>query len=125
MKTERRKFRRLTTGSETVQAAAAGSGKKFSVKDIGKGGLMVEYIPVANEPFETENIDIIAMDYDRVYLPEISCETVYDILTLVQDTSFSGGTLRLRGLKFVELTRKQEEALNILIDHCRNSMSFA
>ena len=86
---------------------------------------MLEYDPGTHEPFETNKIDIIAMDYDRVYLPKISCQTVYDILTLVQDKSFSGSARRLRGLKFVELTGKQEEALNILIDHCRHSMSFA
>ena len=86
---------------------------------------MVEYSDASNELVKMETIDIIAMDYDRVYLPKISCETVYDILTLSQDKAFSGGTLRLRGLKFVELTRQQEETLNILIDHCRSSMSFA
>ena len=84
---------------------------------------MVEYSPEANEPAEMETIDIIAMDYDRVYLQKVSCETVYDTLTLMEGRAFSGSALRIRGLKFVELTREHEDALSLLIFRCLKSAS--
>jgi hypothetical protein len=32
--------------------------------------------------------------------------------------SFKGGAMRIRGLKFVELTKEQEEKLDIVLNSC-------
>ena len=107
---------RCAIDSDEVQFPVSASRKTYSVKDISKGGLAIEYSPEADEPFESVNI--IAMDYDRFYLPKIACETVYDIPTLIQGRSFRGGERRIRGLKFVELKKEQEDELDILLKHC-------
>ena len=118
MPKERRGSPRCAIDSDEVQVSVSASRKTYSVKDISKGGLAIEYSPVADEPFESESVDIIAMDYDRFYLPKIVCKTVYDISTLMEGGSFKGGVRRIRGLKFVELTKAQEDELDILLKHC-------
>ena len=109
---------RCAIDSDEVQFSVSTSRKTYSVKDISKGGLAIEYSPVADEPFESESVNIIAMDYDRFYLPKIACETVYDIPTLIQGRSFRGGERRIRGLKFVGLNKEQEDELDILLKRC-------
>ena len=121
MEQEQRRFERCTIGSDEVQVSVLPSPKTYSVNDISKGGLAIEYSPLADEPFETESIDIIAVGFGRIYLKKIACETVYDHQTLMHDNSFSGGVRRIRGLKFVELTKKQEDELDILLKRCFES----
>ena len=115
---ERRRTRRCSIDTDEVQVSVLPGQKNYSVKDISKGGLAIEYSPVADEPFELESVDIIAADYDRFFLPKIACKTVYDIPTLMQGKSFRGGEIRIRGLKFVELTQEQEDELDILLKQC-------
>ena len=115
---DRRRDRRYTIDSDKIQVSVLLSQKTHCVKDIGAGGLAIEYNPATDEPFESETIDIVAIDCDRSYLPKIGCKTVYDIPTLVEGRSFSGGVMRIRGLKFIELTKEQEEKLDILLNKC-------
>ena len=118
MTKELRRSMRAAIDSDGVQVSVSASRKTYSVKDISKGGLAIVYSPAADEPFESESVDIIAMDYDRFYLPKITCKTVYDISTLMEGGSFKGGVRRIRGLKFVELTKEQEDELDILLKRC-------
>ena len=118
MQTERRKTNRCTAHLDEIQVSVYPIPKIYPIKDISKGGLAFEYSPVADEPLESEAIDIIAVDYDRFYLPQIACKTVYDIATLMEGQLFSGGERRIRGLKFVELTKEQEDKLDILLKRC-------
>ena len=92
--------------------------ESYSIKDISKGGLAIEYNPEAGEPFQSESVGIIAVIYDRFYLPKIKCKTVYDISTLLEGNSFNGRLVRIRGFKFVELTKEQEDKLDILLKRC-------
>jgi hypothetical protein len=115
---DRRRDRRYTIDSDKIQVSVLLSQKTHCVKDIGAGGLAIEYNPATDEPFESETIDIVAIDCDRSYLPKIGCKTVYDIPTLVEGRSFSGGVMRIRGLKFIELTKDQENELEILLRRC-------
>lgn len=115
---ERRKFNRYPIHSDEIQVAVHPNRKIYSIKNIGKGGMAIEYGPVADEPFEPETIDIIAIDYDRFYLPELACKTIYDIGTLMEGGSFRGGERRICGLKFVGLTREKEEKLDMLLNRC-------
>ena len=118
MTPESRKEKRCTIDSDEVHVSVLPNQKIYSVKDISKGGLAIEYSPVRGEPFKSESVDIIAADYNRFYLPKIICETVYDIQTLMEGKSFRGGERRIRGLKFVELTQEQEDQLGILLKRC-------
>lgn len=109
--------------SETAQAIVAGR-KAMGIRDIGMGGAMIEYRPDDGQPLITEEIDIVATGEAPVYLRTMRCETVYDILTLAEDQAFSGTTLRLRGLKFMDMTERQKRELGALISHCRQDASF-
>ncbi len=118
MTQDRRRERRYTIDSDKIQVSVLLGQKTHTIKDIGAGGLAIEYSPAADEPLESETIDIIAIDCDRSCLPKIVCKTVYDIPTLMQGRSFSGGAMRIRGLKFIELTKEQEDELDILLKRC-------
>lgn len=115
MPADRRASKRCEIQFEEIQIAIHNNRKLYPVKDISTGGLAIEYSPVTEEPFESEAIDISAADYNRFYLPNIACKTVYDIATLMEGRSFRGADMRIRGLKFIELTKEQEEKLAILL----------
>ena len=121
MSANRRASIRCEVHFEEIQAAIHPSRKAFPIKDISRGGLAIEYSRTTDEPFESEAIDIIAIDYDRFYLPKIACKTVYDISTLMEGRSFTGDAMRIRGFKFVELTKEQEDKLDILLKRCFDS----
>ncbi|GAB6906388.1 hypothetical protein DESC_600085 [Desulfosarcina cetonica] len=117
MRKERRKDKRYASRWEAVKTVVVAGRKKFSVKDISMGGLKLEYVPEANAPFRTEMIDLIAMLPTQLYLPRMKCKTVYDILTLAENRTFSGGTIRLRGLRFLGLDDQQKRSLTTIINH--------
>ncbi|BBO92659.1 hypothetical protein [Desulfosarcina ovata] len=119
MRSDRRQHRRFDTNPETVKTVIVSHRKQFSVRDISLGGMMVEYVPGANERFDTLSIDVIATAHDQVYLRNINCRTVYDILALAENKAFSGETIRRRGLKFTGLTRNQTHTLKRIIDRLR------
>jgi hypothetical protein len=123
MTKERRKDKRYCIEPDKVQAFFPDIRKTHPVKDISKGGVRIEYNPLLDGQLEPEKVDIIATDYDRVYLSKISCETVYDILALMQGRSFKGGAMRVCGLKFVNLTKEQEGGLSVLLKRCLNDSS--
>ena len=118
MTQDRRRDRRYTIDFDKIQVSVLLGQKSHGIKDISAGGLAIEYSPVTDEPFESETIDIIAIDCDRSCLPKMVCKTVYDIPTVMLGRSFSGGAMRIRGLKFIELTKDQENGLEILLRRC-------
>lgn len=64
----------------------------------------------------SEGIDIIAIDYYRFYLPGTARKTVHNIGAMMEGRSFKGSYVRNRGLKFVKLSKGQEEELDILLN---------
>ena len=118
MEQDRRSDRRCNIDSDEIQVSVLSSRKIHFVKDISKGGLAIEYSPAEDKLAESELVDIIAIDFDRFYLPKIACKTVYDIATLMHGRSFTGGEMRIRGLKFVELAKEQDEKLDDLLRRC-------
>ena len=118
MPADRRASDRCEIQFEEIQIAIHSRRELYPVKDISTGGLAIEYSPGTDGPFESEAIDISAADYDRFYLPNIACKTVYDISTLMEGRSFRGAAMRICGLKFVELTKAQEDELDILLKRC-------
>ena len=118
MLAERRSTNRFRGHLDQIQVSIHPSQKLYPVKNISKAGLAIEYSPVADQPFELKAIDVITIDYDRFYLANIACKTVYDIATLMEGQLFSGGERRICGLKFVELTKEQEDRLDHLLELC-------
>ena len=118
MRADRREYERCENQHEEIQVAIHPSRKFYPIKDISAGGLAIEYIPVKKPPFESEAIDIITINHEQLFLSKIACKTVYDIPTLMHGKSFTGGAMRIRGLKFVELTKEQEDQLDILLKRC-------
>ena len=112
---ERRRHRRFAIDLEKVQASIVTNLETYSVKDISKGGLAIEYIPGPFQAFESKAIVIISMNFDKFIVPKMPCKTVYDIPTLMEGKSFRGGETRLCGLKFVNLTKEQEHELDSLL----------
>ena len=119
MGTERRNYRRYQVDGDRIQASLSRIQKTFNVKDISIGGMKIEYNPLADKLLESEIIDLVGMNNRRYFfLPRISCEKVYDIPTLMQKESFKGGEVRIRGLKFLDLTGEQEDGLDFLFEQC-------
>ncbi len=118
MTLERRRDRRCAIDSGEAHVVVLSGRRSFPVKDVSKGGLSIEYSPVADEPFETESVEIIEGDCHGISLSKIACQTVYDIETLIHDRSFKGSAMRMRGLQFVELTKEKEDELVILMKRC-------
>jgi len=109
MPAERRATNRYAVLFDEIQVFIYPSQKIYPIKDISKGGLAFEYSPVADEPFESEAIDISAVDYDRFYLPQIACKTVYDIATLMEGQLFTGGE-RFAALNSLILPRSKKKS---------------
>ena len=118
MPAERRATKRCPIHFDEVQVSIYSGQKCYPIKDISTGGLSIEYSPVADKGLKLEKIDILAIDYDQFNLPQITCKTVYDIGTLMEEQSFKGGERRIRGLKFVKLTKEQEDKLDTLLNRC-------
>jgi hypothetical protein len=115
---DKREYERCKIQHEEIQAAIHPSRKFYPIKDISAGGLAIEYSPSKELLFESETIDIITINKDQLSLLKIACKTVYDIPTLMHGKSFKGGAMRIRGLKFVELTKEQQDKLDILLKRC-------
>lgn len=119
MEKERRKHRRFGVNLQPLKVVAVADRNKITVKDLSLGGAMVEYNPVANESLKTDLLDVVAHLHQQVYLPGVNCRTIYDILGLAENRSFSGEPVRYRGLKFVGLTEGQADSLRTIIDRLR------
>jgi hypothetical protein len=121
MEKENRKYRRFCVEQDRVRVSVSDTQKFLTVKDISGGGIKLEYNPQTDGIMGSEMIDIIAMNHYRIFLSKMSCETVYDLPTLMQDSSFRGREVRIRGLKFLDLTEEQENGLKQLIEHYSNT----
>jgi hypothetical protein len=115
---DQREAPRCEIKGDKVQIVIRPIKKTYPIKNISTGGLAFEYSPVKDEPVESESVDIISTDYSQLYLSKIACKTVYDITTLMEGRSFKGGAMRIRGLRFVELTKEQEQKINSLLNYC-------
>ena len=121
MKSERRSFERFEIQLDEIQVMTEPGSHKLRAKDISKGGMALEYIPLENEPLDLESVDIISRDHRDIFLHKINCMTIYDIETLMEGQTYSGGRRRTRGIKFIALSKEQEENLDMLMKRCFES----
>ena len=121
MNREKREFPRYRVSAEMAQISNPPGVTFCSIKNIGENGLALDYQPIENNPFRSDSIDIISHGCYGLHISNISCQTVYDIGRLMENQSFSGGELRTRGLRFVDLTNEQKERLGLLMNFFSHS----
>jgi hypothetical protein len=123
MKSERRSSERYETQSDEIQVMTEPSSHKPRIKDISKEGLALEYTPLEGEPLDFVSVDIVSRDPQDIFLHKINCKNIYDIETLMEGQTYTGGKRRTRGIKFIELTNEQEENLDMLMKRCFESLA--
>lgn len=88
---------------------------KCSAKNISEGGMAIEYSPVSIEQIEIETIDIMGgNDFDFI-VDDVHCRTIYDIETLMESQTYSGGKSRRCGVKFTKMTQDQKKKMSALL----------
>ena len=115
-KAERRKFDRFPVPRNQCYVFDHDSTEMAEIKDIGKGGVKLEYAPVANMKTGWKIIDIFTQDYKQFYLLEIPCQLIYNTISLAEDYTFSGSKVRIAGLKFETLSKEQTKKLEALLN---------
>ena len=118
MKSERRSSERYEIRLDEIQVMTEPSSHKLIAKDITKGGMAVEYTPLENEPLDFESVTIISRAHRDILLQKINFMTIYDIETLMEGQTYTGGKRRTRGIKFTELNKEQEKNLELFMKHC-------
>ena len=118
MKSERRSSERFEIQLDEIQVMTEPSLHKPRVKDISKEGLALEYYPLESEPLDFVSVDIVSRDNRDIFLHKINCKTIYDIETMMEGQTYTGGKKRTRGIKFIKLTNEQEENLDMLMKRC-------
>ena len=115
MQVERRQFKRYVIEENGFEVFSRKLGTMGKLKDISKGGLAYQYVPVDADVITSEVIDILGKNLERFFLQGLICERIYDISELATDRAFTGAQIRLRGLEFTELSEKQQQKVGDLI----------
>lgn len=115
MKIERRQFTRYQVPDDTLYILSEDSTVKGLVKDISRGGVAFRYYPVEDFRPKPKIKLILAGDKIPVYLPDISCKTIYDIKVDKNDRPFKGIGTRHCGLQFGRLDTEMKEKLADLL----------
>jgi c-di-GMP-binding flagellar brake protein YcgR len=113
--TERRQHPRYRVREGEFEVISRDSKINGQLHNIGEGGLAVYYTPVGRQKAEFESIDIMAKSPDLFYLPDLACQTIYDVGALTEKRTFTGAATRLCGLKFIRLKNDQQQKLIIFI----------
>ena len=121
MKLERRSAERYAIQLDEIHVTAEPRPRQLKAKDISRGGIALEYTPLKNELLNLESVDITHRDYRDIFLSNINCKTIYDIETLMEGQTFTGGKRRVCGVKFIELSKEQEQKLDVLMKRCFES----
>jgi len=111
---ERRRYTRYYF-SDNEARVFSHSCKNFGwITDISRGGLSFEYIPTEKLDIEKEIIDIFNYSGNRIFLPGISCQKIYEIDESEKYRLRSPAYFVRRGLK-CDFTERQAARLEELI----------
>ena len=113
---ERRKFDRHPVSKNLFFVFNHDSTEMAEIKDISKGGLKFEYLPIEPQKTEWKLIDIFSKTSHRVYILGIPCKLIYDIITLAEDRTFNGSPTRIAGLEFGRLDTNQKKKIDNLLN---------
>jgi len=75
--TERRKFVRYMIPYEMLYVFDHYSARVGWVRDVGMGGLSFEFNHAGEADTNSEVIDVLAYDQERLYLPSVICEKTF------------------------------------------------
>ncbi len=121
MENERREFERYRVPDDTLYLFSNDSAVKGWVKDISKGGMAFEYIPVEGYKPKAKIELILAGDQIPFYLPDIPCKITYDIKINNKASIFKGPSTRLCGVQYQKLDTGMKEKLWLLLKNPRLS----
>ena len=113
---ERRKFKRPGVPESMFFVSDHDTCEMAMIKDIGMGGLKLEYVSVGNDELGWRKIDIFRSKGNRFHLIGIDCKRIYTIDELAENRTFSGSLSQSSGLKFIRLTGEQKTKLESLIN---------
>jgi hypothetical protein len=116
MDVERRKFARQPVPKRLFFVFNHDSTEMAEIKDIGKGGLQFEYLPVEHQKPAWKLIDIFSNTSKHAYILGIPCKLIYEIITLSEDRTFLGSPTRIAGLEFGWLDTEQIVKFDLLIN---------
>jgi hypothetical protein len=116
MNVERRKFERHPVSKNQFFVFNHDSTEMAEINDISRGGLKFEYFPVEPQKTQWKRIDIFSKTSPRVYILDIPCKLIYDIITLAEDHTFNGSPARIAGLEFGRLDKIQKKRIDNLLN---------
>ncbi len=116
MKIERRKSPRFRVMEDDM--VVMGSNLFATVRDIGAGGMQLQYFPETCEAGRWSPLDVVAGDRSSILMADVCCSRAYDIANLNERGTFSGMNVRLCGLVFGELSPAQKTILRQLLERC-------
>ena len=116
MHIERRKGSRIPISGEQFVVMGHHSNTVGVLRDIGEGGLKIEYISDMASSDQWSLIDILANRRDQVLLAAVPCQIVYDIKDMASHRTFTGVDVRLCGVCFCELIQVQLENLHKFLE---------
>ena len=117
---ERRRHTRHKTPDSCFAALRAGSTTVGRIRDISMGGLSFEYLEdleSSHDCQDGERVDLF-MTGGSQFVREIPCQTVRDSLALLDNLSFSGICVRLRGVQFQDMTEQASNLVEAYISQC-------
>jgi hypothetical protein len=115
MESERRKSTRFKVKDNLLYIFNQGSKIAGELIDISYGGLAYHYKPIKEKMLESNQYDIISSGYQRFYIFDLICKTIYDTSDLIDNQSFMGAKVRRRGLQFGSLTENQIVKFELLV----------
>ena len=127
MTTERRRHIRHTPLKQNAFAALGQNfAKTGKIKDISLGGLSFEYIVSQFFPTnDASRVDIFLTDMP-LHIRNAQCQAIHDnrvYMSQVECDIASSITVRRIGIKFIMLSEKHREQLNLLMSHfCSSSV---
>lgn len=116
MAEERRRTRRLMP-KNPMQLFFDCDGEVIGrVYNISEQGVSFEYDSSCRPKFGRELVVKLTHDRQSPHkVEDVRCIPIYDISTLVHDQTFRGANMRLCGLKYVDLSRTQQNKLHRLL----------
>ena len=118
MKTEQRKFNRLTVKDSAFAVFRPEFKKLGKIKDISGGGLSCEYLnhKSNNDDLLELEIDILLTD-EKFYMSMIPCKVIYDVKSIQNKFTYvnDGMECRLCGLKFKKLPSNMKKDLRFFL----------
>ncbi len=119
---ERRRSIRYQNPGNLCRVFSNKSDTPWRLRDISQSGLAFEHHPNLGDMSKLTKIDIFANCPSRFHLTGVPCKTVYDIIELSENRTFTGTEMRRCGLEYESLSKKKEDHLERLLHFLRQHL---